>query len=470
MKTWPPSIRGRLTLWYAGALALILLLVSAVLYGLLRQKIVQQLQARLEVDGGVVAEVIAELREGELEEGEPAPAWLLDELEEYTDLGVLTLIRIRRGDSLFFVTEEWREDGLDAVPADLLPGSHRLWKGVDNTLYLLQASEFREEAGFFRVTLAVEAEALMVLRSFVRLFLLLFPLSLGLAALGGWLISRRALAPVAIMASAAERIGSRNLSERLPVGNPDDELGRLAAVFNATLARLERSFEQLRRFTAEASHALRTPLTALRSVGEVGLQEGDGPDDYRDLIGSMLEETDRLRALVENLLTLTRAEGGQLRTVPEPFGLGEMAGETVERLRVLADEKAQDLKLEIVTDIAVTADREMIRQALLNLLDNAIRNTPPGGSIRVVVDRSPQGGGAVEVRDNGRGIASEHLDHIFDRFFSVTGRPDDGPQGAGLGLAIAQQAIVLNGGRIEVESDVGSGSCFRIVLPPASPG
>jgi signal transduction histidine kinase len=267
------------------------------------------------------------------------------------------------------------------------------------------------------------------------------------------------------MAARAERITAYRLSERLPVENPGDELGRLALLFNDALTRIERAFEELRRFTADASHALRTPLTALRSVGEVGLQEGNGADSYREVIGSMLEETDRLRALVENLLAITRAEGGQIRAAPQRLELSELAAETVDRLLVLAEEREQVLRLETVDTAEVAADREMIRQALLNLVDNAIRHTPMKGSIVVRTERLPDGRGVVEVADTGRGIAPEHLEHIFERFYRVDPGEGEAVPGYGLGLAITRRAVLLNGGEIDVHSESGRGTTFRITLP-----
>ncbi len=465
MGSWPGSIRGRLTLWYAAALAVMVLLTSITVYTLIRQRIIQQLQTELEIDTDVIAVIMSGPEEGELEEGELAEVWLAEEFEELADQEVLALIRITCDDSLFFVSEGWWEAGLDRSIKNVLPGASWRWTSEDGTPHMLLMTEFQEETGHFLASVAVEAETLAVLSTLVILFLLVFPFALALAAFGGYMIAGRVLAPIRAMTETAEKITSRKLSERLPVENPRDELGRLSTVFNETLSRLERSFEQLRRFTAEASHALRTPLTALRSVGEVGLQEGDGPEFYRDLVGSMLEETDRLRGLVESLLTITRAEGGQLQTNPEPVHLGELANETVDRLRILAEEKNQKMRVEVVSDREITTDREMVRQALLNLVDNAIRYTQVDGEITVSLRDHPYGFACLEVHDNGPGISSDNLPHIFERFYRIIENHEERGQGSGLGLAIAELAIQMNGGRIEVESEVGTGTTFRIMLP-----
>src|SRR5262245_15199017 len=175
------------------------------------------------------------------------------------------------------------------------------------------------------------------------------------------------------MANLARFIHAQRLNDLLPVDNPDDELGRLATVFNETLTRLESSFEHMRRFTADASHELRTPLTAIRSVGEVGLRGKRDVAAYREIIGSMLEEVDRLAHLVDRLLTMSRADLGQTRLALEPVDLHELAAEVAAQLDVLAEEKQQSIAIEHSGPVRSMGDRMVLRQALLNLLDNAIK-------------------------------------------------------------------------------------------------
>ena len=206
------------------------------------------------------------------------------------------------------------------------------------------------------------------------------PLGVAIAGLGGYSLARRALAPVERMTERARLITAERLSDRLPVDHPDDELGRLATVFNETLGRLEASFEQMRRFTADVSHELRTPLTAIRSVGEVGLREPRDGRDYRAIIGSMLEEVDRLSGLVDRLLTLSRAESGQAKLSVEVVDLNELAEDVVSYLGVLAEEKGQSLTVEAVGAPRGLGDRLVLRQSLINLVDNAIKYTPSGGT------------------------------------------------------------------------------------------
>ena len=220
----------------------------------------------------------------------------------------------------------------------------------------------------------------------LRLLLLHFAFSLpfaaALAITIGYLLARRALAPVSAMTERAKAITAEKLSERLPVQNPNDELGQLATVFNAAFSRLEQSFEQLRHFTADASHELRTPLTAIRSVGEVGLR---GPRDaaaYREIIGSMLEETERLACLVESLLHLSRGDAGELKLNLESADLAGLAREVAGQMEILANEKGQRLAVDAPDAVWADVDRELLRQALLNLIDNAIKYGAPNTAVR----------------------------------------------------------------------------------------
>lgn len=294
------------------------------------------------------------------------------------------------------------------------------------------------------------------------------PLAVGIAGFGGYGLARRALAPVGRMADQARMITAERLSDRLPVVNPDDELGHLAKVFNETFARLEQSFAQLHRFTADAAHELRTPLTVLRSVGEVGLREHRAEDAYRELIGSMLEEGDRLGHLVESLLLLSRADVGQVKLTFERVDLAALACEVIAHMGVLAEEKGQFMTQESSRAVYATVDRFVLRQAVINLVDNAIKYSPEGGRILVVVQDHPLGS-TLEVSDTGPGIEGEHQERIFDRFYRVDRARSREFGGTGLGLSIARWAVEANGGRLELARREGQGSLFRITLPRTDP-
>lgn len=338
--------------------------------------------------------------------------------------------------------------------------------GEDGHRYRILIDGGISEGSQFRVAVARDEETVRhAIASLAWVIGAGFPAALLLAVLGGYLLAGRLLAPVGAMARKANEITAERLAERLPVENADDEFGRLATAFNDVLARLESSFERLKRFTADASHELRTPLTALRSVGEVALRDEHDSAAYRETIGSMLEEADRLARLVDSLLTLTRADAGRADLRRESVNVGELAQETVEFLRVLSEERSQKLSLRVEGDVKAVADRTTLRQALVNLLDNAIKYTPLGGHVSVAVCRSVGHEAVIEVSDSGPGVAAEEQRRIFERFYRIDKARSREDGGVGLGLAIVRSCIEANDGRIEVDSSVGEGSTFRIVLP-----
>jgi heavy metal sensor kinase len=300
--------------------------------------------------------------------------------------------------------------------------------------------------------------------------LLALPLTLAVAGFAGYALARRALAPLEQMARRAEEITSDRLHERLPTSpdNAGDELDQMALIFNKTLGRLEQSFEQLRRFTSDASHELRTPLALMRSVGEVGLQKGNSQEQYRDVIGSMLEEVNRLTRLVDTLLTISRADAGVIQLHPSVFPVLELARESAALLEVLMEEKSLKLALSGDESAAVKGDRLFLRQSLVNILHNAVKYSPVRGTIAVHVRLEGTGRVMVEIADDGPGIPAEHLTKVFDRFYRVDKSRTRKDGGAGLGLSIANWAVQAHGGNITLDSPVGAGCTFKVCLPAAT--
>jgi heavy metal sensor kinase len=273
------------------------------------------------------------------------------------------------------------------------------------------------------------------------------------------------LSPIDHLAGEARRITAERLHERLSVPNEHDEIGRLAAVINDTFARLEASFDQLRRFTADASHELRTPLSVIRGIGEHALRETRTPAEYKDAMGSMLEEVDRLTRLVDTLLKLSRGDAGTIRLAHDVLDLGDLTREVVSSLGILAEERQQRLQVVAAENVRVTADRLVLRDAIINVVDNAIKYGPSRSTIGVCVEGDDHHA-TLTVTDAGPSIPAEHRERIFDRFYRVDeGRSRD-MGGTGLGLAIAKWAVEANGGQISLET-VTMGSVFRITLPRA---
>lgn len=292
-----------------------------------------------------------------------------------------------------------------------------------------------------------------------------FPAVVLLAGAGGYALARRALSPIDHLASAARRITAERLHERLTVPNDKDEIGRLAAVINDTFARLESSFERLRRFTSDASHELRTPLSVIRGTGEMALREPRTPAEYQEALSSMLEEVDRLTRLVDTLLRLSRADAGTIRLAREVMDLGQLTRDVAASLAVVAEERQQRLEVDVVEEVRVCCDPLLVREALANVVDNAIKYSPTGSAI-VVRTGATRHRASIAVVDEGPGIAREERERIFDRFYRIDEARSRETGGAGLGLAIAKWAVEANGGRISLEPS-DRGSVFQIELPLA---
>jgi heavy metal sensor kinase len=289
------------------------------------------------------------------------------------------------------------------------------------------------------------------------------------AAGGGYLLVKRALAPVDQIARKAEQISQHNLSGRLPVTRTGDELERLSLSLNHMISRLEDAVHNSKRFLADASHELRTPLTVLRGELENVAQNGRLEEDTRETLGSMLEEVERLAKIVEGLFALSRLDAGEAQAEWVPFDLAELAATTADQMSLLAEDKGISVSCEAKQGITVEGDRARLKQVVVNLLDNAIKYTPNGGAIHLGVIRK-NGHAVLDVTDNGIGIPAEALPHVFERFFRVDKARSRDEGGAGLGLSIVKSICTAHGAAVEVESTPGRGSHFRIKLPLAESG
>jgi heavy metal sensor kinase len=464
MKLALKSIRSRLTLWFALSLAVILGLYSVGLYVFLRHNLVGELDRKLWKDVETIQEALQDLPEqdGKLDFSkyfDPAnhdvkERWLL---EVWTTSGEKAFSNPARPD-----------DPLGRTSPSDCPARRVEAKTVSLTDGLqLRALCSKVEVGRHSLFIRVARSAERVLHELAELLWIMglgVPLAILLAALGGYWLARKSLLPVKQMTEQAKRIHADRLSDRLPVANPDDELGLLAGTFNQTFERLEKSFEQMRRFTADASHELRTPLTAIRTMGEVSLRENRPAESYRETLSSVLEETDRLRNLVDSLLTLSRADAGQIKIKRKPEDLSLVLSEVLEHLGVLAEEKNQKLHSRLAENVTANIDRGVFKQALINLVENAIKYSPAGKTIDIQLARYGSEA-VVSIQDEGPGIALEHQSKVFERFYRIDSGRAREEGGTGLGLSIAQWAVQANSGRIELASELGKGSRFSIHLP-----
>jgi heavy metal sensor kinase len=465
VKAWwrQRTLRFRLAAWYGAGGTLLLAAFSVTLYSYVEDTMARPLDFELRQDLTEIRQRLAITAEGGLNwDGGPVgeqARWSPENpwFELWDQNGKL----VRR----FWPFTENRVESLPQAPE---PGRDRISifnVARDLRLRVLSVAlevPARGEVWMIRVMTVHRpmADALGALRLIIFVAL---PVVVALLVFGGYALTRRWLKPLDLMVDEANRITADDLSRRLPVVNPRDELGRLAGVFNVTLDRLESSFKALDRFVADASHELRTPLTTLRSVGEVGLRKSRTVDEYREIIGSMLEEAQRLQLLTQRLLELASTEGDTPTLHRTRVRLDEYVRVCVGELGILVENKNQRLVLATVECVAHT-DPVLLRQAVQNLVDNAIKYSPDGTTIwvRVLVDR---GMARIEVADEGPGIDEEFRVQLMARFFRPDSGRGRGRGGFGLGLALTKAYMRLLGGAVEHEPAPGGGSVFRLTLP-----
>jgi heavy metal sensor kinase len=459
-----PSIRLRLTAWYSVVLLLMLVVYATATFAAVRHEFFEQLDDQLHDDFETGEAFLRPAADGRI-------VWSGDRSHDHdadADQDRGSDVWAPNGDQIY---RSGASASLPPVALSVTSASARYesilvngrrWRTLTGTTLV----------GGRSVVLRVsrsEDRLRTQLSEILAVLVLGLPLVVALAGVGGYVLARRALTPIDQLAVEARRITADRLHERLSVPNPGDEIGRLAAVINDTYARLESSFDQLRRFTADASHELRTPLAVIRGIGEMGLNATRTPSEYKEAIGGMLEEVDRLTNLVDTLLRLSHADAGTVRLSLAPVDVGQLTRDVTSSLAILAEERLQTLKTDALDNVVVVADRLVLREAITNVVDNAIKYSPPRSTITVRV-RSDSERATIDVADEGPGISAAHRERIFDRFFRVDeGRSRDSG-GTGLGLAIAKWAVDVSGGRIFVEAGPSRGSIFHIVMPIAPIG
>ena len=456
-------IRTRLTIWYVALLAVILAALSAFLLLRLRADLVSGVDRSLDARAAQIS--LAYTGEGG------------GEFQDVTDATLGKLPQGEHGAQIVSAQGEVLQtsgDGAAEAPmvdrgilARVLSGQHvrtvaRL--GPDREPFRLLAVSL--PSGATQQVLVVATSLDDVSASIRRLLVLILaagPAVLIAAGLVGWWLARKALLPVARMTKQASGIGIDQLDERIAVPAVDDEVAGLARTLNGMLDRLERGVEEKRRFVADASHELRTPIAVMRSELEVSLRSRQIPPEARSVLESTVEEVERMGRMVENLLTLARLDEGKLQLVRAPLDLRDMAERVAGELQPLA--ATNGISLTVEGDSATTVgDRDRLSQVVTNLVDNAIKYSGRGGEVRVSVWNAGSDVG-ITVSDSGPGIPSEALPRVFDRFFRQDSARTRRSSGAGLGLAICRQIVEAHRGRIWVQSEVGMGSAFSLALP-----
>ena len=468
------SVRARLTLWYVAVLASVLVVFGVSVYALLARDLYERMDDDLRSSVQETAASFARLVGG----GEPAGRAAASVLEDHVGPHQAAAVFDAAGRP---VAENPALGNIHArLPqaAPPAPGETALYAepasgGGGGRLVGLKRVEVADASGPYLIVISTPLErAARELRAIRLTLYLAVSLALALAALGGWFLARRSLAPVAEMTERARRISAESLEQRLPVVNPRDELGLLAETFNGLLGRLDGSFALQRRFMADASHELRTPISVMRTATGVTLErEGRDEGEYRDALKVVDEQAQRLTRIVEDMFTLARADTGRLTPRRDRFRLDELLSETVRAAEVLGARKGLRVEAGRLEETPYVGDEGLLRQMILNLLDNAIKYTPPGGAVVASLERVPAGH-AVVISDTGAGVPAEARAHIFERFYRVDrarsrGDATDLGGGAGLGLSIARWIAEVHRGRLELRRSDETGSTFVATLPEA---
>lgn len=462
------SVRIRLTLWHVGILALLLITLSAGLYTVLRQNFYDRADATLKAVASATVSILGkELSESGLDELAARNAVKTLNFPDQT-----LAIFDSSGDLLAEIPIGSSELTPTPRAASLHPGETSLY-----TITPPAGGELRRVAAT-RVTLEPVGRTYTIVtsRSLTpllgelaadrQILAIAIPLGLLLAGLGGWYLARKSFEPVLEMAQHARRIGAENLEQRLPVVNPRDELGKLAETFNELLSRLSAAFSSQRQFMADASHQLRTPLSVIRLTTSVTLEKHPRTEDeYRSALATIDEQGRRLSRLVEDMFRLARADAGRLQLHQQAFYLDELLTEATRAAQVLGAPKGVKVEAGPMAESQALGDEELLQQMILNLLDNAVKYTGPGGSVRLDMERK-DGFYYISVRDTGSGIPPEQQARIFDRFYQAN---QADASGAGLGLPIARSIAEAHGGSLELERSDASGTLFVAKLPSREP-
>jgi two-component system heavy metal sensor histidine kinase CusS len=445
------SIRWRIALWNTAAFAVILSGFGLAIYGLLRKTHYDQVDRRMQ------AQFQELIKRQPNNTAKPADAWL----QGYDGAAY---ILDQEGQVVEHVGKLSADDLTHVdTPTSATPHFNTGWAPIAGHVRRLIAQIGNTEPPRTLVMVAELEHVDEELWEVIRALLITTPITLLAAASIAYLLARKALSPVDQLRQMTDDITVDRLDRRLPIRNSADELGLLAQTINSMIARLERSFGEIRRFTADASHELRTPVAVIRSEAELGLTTAGENPAARRRFESIVEECSRLADLTTQLLALCREEAGVTQTVRAPVRLETLISEATESMRPLATAKGLQLAVKCEADPVVLGDADRLRRVLCNLLDNAIRHTPAGGSVSVTLWKREEEA-AIDVRDTGVGIAAEHLPHVFDRFYQVDSGRSQSSGGAGLGLSIVKSIVDAHGGRMEVTSDPGMGSVFRVCL------
>ena len=463
------SIRARLTLWYVVVLALILAVYIAVVFFfqfalLERQMYHDEVQDMETVEALFFFDAAGQLQLQQNYFVHPQNRLLVDRLMEVQDFSGRVLYRSSTLKAMALDGAQFAGEGTDSF-------NERTTSLADGSRVFLISHVHPVDGHPLLIRLGYHLGPLESrMLQFALILFLGIPVALIAAAFAGYQIARRALSPLDEMAGRAERITAKNLNERLNIENEDDELGHMARVFNHLLGRLERAFAELQRFTADAAHELRTPLASVRTTGELALERNQGAEEFRETVSSMLEETIRLNQTIDGLMILARTEARQIGETEELVALPELVRQILKLLEVVIEERriAVSEEHDGHTEMPVCADRSLVRVAILNVLHNALKFSPPGSRLVIAysgVTLESKPAERLCITDSGPGIQAGEHERVFDRFFTSRSPDTQLSSGSGLGLSIAKLAIDRSGGQIFFDKAATGGARCCIDLP-----
>ncbi len=461
------SLRLRVTAWYLAFFSLLFVLFGIFLYGVLSKA----LEKRLDETLSSQATTEASLFQDELEEMKgDVPKAAAEAVTEMRLRG--SVVAIFQAGRMLAASSPVQPPGFDEIAVKAAGRAE-----ADLVLPLPRFGKYGAHAAVHRVPegtspgapyviVAMEpldsiADSLQVVRGVLFFGM---PFLLALAGIGGYWLTTRSLAPLSWMAEQAREITGNNLETRLDIGDAAQELSMLAASFNELLSRLDQSFAGMRRFVADASHELRTPISVIRGEADVALSHDRTAPEYKESLAIILDESRRLSRLVDDLLNLARADAGHVRLQPQDFYFNDLLADSCRSVQSLASARKIELEWRSAGDIPFRGDEELLRRLVVNLLDNAIRYTPPGGKVSAALEAA---GPDVRIRvaDTGIGIAPEAVPHVFERFYRADKARSRADGGFGLGLAIVKWIAESHNGAVELSSQPESGSVFTVTLP-----
>ncbi|MDJ0883352.1 MAG: ATP-binding protein [Desulfobacterales bacterium] len=467
LKALSRSLAFRLTLWYAGIFALSSCLAFVFFYyviiDVLREQTDEDLRRQLSAFSGIMqVEGITGVQQ----------IAAMDALSGGDQKRLIRLLSRFGTEFTAAGTDYWQNVGVNAEAIRSLLTNGR--PVIETVVLPERRDSLRIIYGMIGPGVIMQlgrslAGEIRLINVFQRLFLTTLGLIFLLAAIIGWFLARRALSGVGGIAAAARKISAGDLESRAPVSGRQDEIDQLAGTLNHMLDRIQTLIRGISEMSDNIAHDLKSPVTRIRGLAEITLTTAQSDDDYENMAASTIEECDRLLEMINAMLFISRAEVGVREVRPETVALKALVGDAVLLFETTAADKQLRLGFEAVTDARVQGDPRMLQRMVANLLDNAIRYTPPGGRIGVTVDTTADSGARIEFRDTGIGIAAEDQERIFERFYRCD--PSRTESGSGLGLSLARAVARAHGGDISVESTPGKGSTFSVILPagPASP-